>query len=190
MSLTDTKISELEKKAKEIRQSVVEMLIEAKSGHLAGSLDMADIFTYLYFHSLKRAPLNHSWHYRDRLILSNGHICPVLYASLAHAGYFERIELMTLRKLGSRLQGHPHREWLPMAETSSGPLGSGLGQAIGMALAERIDFGINSSKKIFCLMSDGELDEGNVWESVMLAGKEKLHDLIAIVDRNNKENGC
>jgi transketolase len=185
MSLSEVKISLLEKKAKDIRRSVVEMLIESKSGHLAGSLDMADIFTYLYFHALKHDPKKPLWQYRDRLVLSNGHICPVLYATLAHAGYFEVAELKTLRKLGSRLQGHPHREWLPMLETSSGPLGCGLSQAIGMALADRIDHGKTSGKYFYCLMSDGELDEGNSWEGFMLAGKEKLHNLIVIIDRNN-----
>lgn len=185
MSLTDEKISLLSKKAKDIRHSVVEMLIEAKSGHLAGALGMADIFSYLYFHALKHDPHQPSWPYRDRVILSNGHICPVLYATLAEAGYFDKSELQTLRKLGSRLQGHPHREWLPMLETSSGPLGSGLAQATGMALAERMDNSKTSGMKFYCLMSDGELNEGNSWEAIMLAGKEKLHNLVAIVDRNN-----
>jgi len=184
MPLTQEKISELEKKAREIRRSIIEMLIEARSGHTAGALGMADIFAYLYFHALKRAPKNALWSYRDRLILSNGHICPVLYASLAHAGYIEMSELKTLRKLGSHLQGHPHREWLPILETSSGPLGSGLGQTIGMALAERMDNSA-STKRFFCMMSDGELNEGNCWESIMLAGKEKLKNIIVIVDRNN-----
>jgi transketolase len=185
MSLTDEKIALLGNKAREIRRSVIEMLIEAKSGHLAGALGMADIFSYIYFHALKHDPKNPAWLYRDRVILSNGHICPALYATLAHVGYFDPAELQTLRKLGSRLQGHPHREWLPMLETSSGPLGCGLAQSIGMALADRMDNGKTSSKKFYCLMGDGELDEGNVWESAMLAGKEKLHNLITIVDRNN-----
>jgi transketolase len=184
-TLTDDKIKFLEKKALDIRRSIIEMLIEAKSGHTAGPLDMADVFTYLYFHALKQEPKNPDWPYRDRLVLSNGHICPVLYATMAHAGYFPVKELMTLRKLGSRLQGHPHRDWLPMLETSSGPLGSGLSQAIGMAIADRMDNGVSSSKKIVCLMSDGELDEGNSWEGIMLAGKEKPQNLTVILDRNN-----
>ncbi len=183
--LTEEKISLLTKKAAEIRCSVIESLIEAKSGHLAGALGMADIFTYLYFHALKHDPKNPSWEYRDRLVLSNGHICPVLYATMAHSGYFPVSELKTLRKLGSRLQGHPHREWLPMLETSSGPLGSGLSQAVGLALADRIDNGRTTSKRIYCLMSDGELNEGNSWEGAMLAGKEKLQNLTVIIDRNN-----
>lgn len=184
MSLTNEKVLQLQEKAKVIRQSVIDMLVEAGSGHTAGSLDMADIFTYLYFHSLKHDPKNPKWEYRDRVILSNGHICPVLYATMAHAGYFSVDQLKTLRKLGSPLQGHPDRNFLPALETSSGPLGSGLSQAVGMALADRIDFGSTSGRKFFCLMSDGELNEGNSWEAIMLAGKEKLHNLIAIVDRN------
>lgn len=185
MPLTSDKIVLLENKAKEIRRSIVEMLIEAKSGHLAGSLGMADIFTYLYFQALKHDPKNPSWEYRDRLILSNGHICPALYATLAQAGYFPISELKTLRKLGSRLQGHPHREWLPILETSSGPLGCGLGQTVGMALADRMDNGKTSDRRFYCLMSDGELDEGNSWESIMLAAKEKLQNITVVIDRNN-----
>lgn len=185
MSLTNEKVLQLQEKAKVIRQSVIDMLVEAGSGHTAGSLDMADIFVYLYFHSLKHDPKNPKWEYRDRVILSNGHICPVLYATMAHSGYFSVDQLKTLRKLGSPLQGHPDRNFLPALETSSGPLGSGLSQAVGMALADRIDFGNTSGRKFFCLMSDGELDEGNSWEAIMLAGKEKLRNLIAIVDRNN-----
>lgn len=161
------------------------MLVEAGSGHTAGPLGMADIFTALYFHLLKHNPLQSEWEERDRLVLSNGHICPVLYATMAHAGYFSLDELKTLRKFGSRLQGHPHREWLPMLETSSGPLGAGLSQAVGMALADRIDKGVSSDKYFYCLMGDGEQDEGNVWEAYMLAGKEKLRNLIVFIDRNN-----
>jgi transketolase len=146
---------------------------------------MTDIFTALYFNVLQHDPKKPDWEDRDRLILSNGHICPVLYATMAHAGYFPVSELKTLRKFGTRLQGHPHREFLPMLETSSGPLGEGLGQAVGMAIAERITTGRTSSKFFFCLLGDGELNEGSNWEAAMLAGKEKLHNLIAIVDRNN-----
>ena len=178
-------IRELEIQANEIRQSIISMLLEAGSGHTAGPLGMADIFTALYFQLLRHNPVDPSWSDRDRLILSNGHINPVLYATMAHAGYFPVEELKTLRKFGSRLQGHPHREFLPMLENSSGPLGSGLSQAVGMAIADRMDFGIASSKFFYCLMSDGELGEGNSWEALMLAGKEKLRNLIAIVDRNN-----
>ena len=185
MPLTEDKVRILENKAKEIRRSIIESLIEAKSGHTAGPLDMADIFTYLYFHALKHEPKNPDWQYRDRVILSNGHICPVLYATMAHAGYFPVEKLKTLRKFGSMLQGHPHREWLKGLETSSGPLGSGLSQAVGMALADRIDNGNSSGRQFYCLMSDGELNAGNSWEGAMLAGKEKLQNLTAIIDRNN-----
>jgi transketolase len=181
--LTDAEVRMLEEKANEIRQSIVEMLVEAGSGHTAGPLDMADIFTLLYFEVLRHNPKDPFWNDRDRVVLSNGHICPVLYATMAHAGYFPVEELLTLRKFGSRLQGHPHRESLPGVETSSGPLGSGLSQAIGMALAERIN-NPYTSKYIYCLLGDGELNEGQIWEALMLAGKERLHNLIAIVDRN------
>jgi transketolase len=185
MSLTDDKVKLLEGKAADIRRSIIESLIEAKSGHTAGPLDMTDIFTYLYFHALKHDPKNPSWEYRDRLVLSNGHICPVLYATMAHAGYFPVSELMTLRKFGSRLQGHPHRDFLPALENSSGPLGCGLSQAVGMALADAMDNGRTSGKQFYCLLGDGELDEGNNWEAIMLAGKNKIQNLTAIVDRNN-----
>lgn len=181
--LHEGKIKELEIKANDIRISIIESLIEAGSGHTAGPLDMADVFTLLYFHVLNHDPKNPEWEDRDRLVLSNGHICPVLYATMAHAGYFEVSELQTLRKFGSRLQGHPHREYLPGLETSSGPLGSGLSQAVGMALAERIN-NPHSGKMIYCLMGDGELNCGQIWEAAMLAGKEKIHNLIGIVDRN------
>jgi transketolase len=183
--LTDQKAQLLFEKAHAIRQSIIEMLIEAKSGHTAGPLDMADIFSYLYFHALRQDPKKPDWTYRDRVILSNGHICPVLYATMGHAGYFPLSELKTLRKFGSRLQGHPHRDFLPALETSSGPLGSGLSQAVGMAIAERIDFGKTSNKQFVCLTGDGELDCGQIWEAAMLAGKEKLQNLTVFVDRNN-----
>lgn len=181
--LTKEKIKDLENKANNIRKSIVEMLYHAGSGHTAGALGMADIFTYLYFIGLKHKPENPFWIERDHLILSNGHICPVLYASMAHSGYFKIEELNTLRKFGSRLQGHPHREFLPILETSSGPLGEGLSQAVGMAIASKMDNGID--KKIYCIVGDGELNEGQNWEAMMLAAKEKLYNLIVIVDRNN-----
>ena len=183
--LRDEKILELETNANNIRESIIEMLLEAKSGHSAGPLGMADIFSYLFFHGLKHDSRNPTWEGRDRFVLSNGHICPVYYAALAHAGYFPVEELKTLRKLGSRLQGHPHREWLPFVETSSGPLGSGLSQAAGMALADKIDMGELTTRRIYCAMSDGELQEGNSWEAIMLAAKYKLHNLVAVVDYNN-----
>jgi transketolase len=184
-NLTDEKIKFLEDKAKEIRISIIEMLVSAGSGHSAGPLGMADIFATLYFHILKHNPKKPDWSLRDRLVLSNGHICPVLYATMAHAGYFPVAELLTLRKFKSRLQGHPHRDFLPMLETSSGPLGAGLSQAVGMAIADRMDNGKSSDRFFYCLTGDGELDEGQNWEAIMFAGKEKLGNLIAIVDRNN-----
>lgn len=189
--------------ANEIRESIIEMLLAAGSGHTAGPLGMADIFTALYFAPrvgvngenglrgiLRHNPENPFWDERDRLVLSNGHICPVYYATLAHAGYFSTSELLTLRKFGSRLQGHPHREYLDIVETSSGPLGSGLSQAAGMAKAIAMDYerdhaGQPTDQYVYCLMSDGELNEGNSWEGMMFAGKNKLRNLIAIVDRNN-----
>ncbi len=185
MSLTDEKAQALFEKAHAIRQSIIEMLIEAKSGHTAGPLDMADIFAYLYFHALKHDPKKPDWPYRDRFVLSAGHICPVLYATMAHAGYFPLSELKTLRKFGSKLQGHPHREFLAALETSSGPLGSGLSQLVGIALADRMDFGKTSGKQFVCVLGDGELDEGQNWEAIMLASREKLQNITVFVDRNN-----
>lgn len=178
-------IRELDKKANGIRESIISMLLSAGSGHTAGPLGMADVFTALYFDQLRHRPEEPLWEERDRVILSNGHICPVLYATMAHAGYFDIDELDSLRKFGSRLQGHPHREFLPYLENSSGPLGSGLSQALGMALADRIDNGITSDKFFYCFLGDGELNEGNNWEAIMLAGKERTRNLIAFVDRNN-----
>ncbi len=181
--LGNEEIRELEIKANEIRQSIIEMLVEAGSGHTAGSLDMADIFALLYFSVLKHDPVRPDWSERDLLVLSAGHICPVLYATMAHAGYFPIEELSTLRKFGSRLQGHPHRTVLPGIETSSGPLGSGLSQAVGMAIAERMN-NPYTSRFVYCVTGDGEWQEGQMWEAAMLAGKEQLHNLIVIVDRN------
>jgi len=158
------------------------MLVAAGSGHSAGPLGMADVFAVLYGVIANHDPKQPSWPNRDRIVLSNGHIAPVLYATLAHAGYFPRTRLNSLRKLGSGLQGHPHRGSLPGVETTSGPLGQGLSQAIGMALAARLD---RKQWRTYCLMSDGELDEGQSWEAIMFAAKEKLHNLTVIVDRNN-----
>ncbi|MHB0977897.1 MAG: transketolase [Minisyncoccota bacterium] len=183
-NLSDERRIELEEKANDIRESIIEMLVEAGSGHTAGPLGMADVFTVLYFHTLKHNPKKPDWEERDRVVLSNGHICPVLYSTMAHSGYFPVKELKTLRKFGSRLQGHPHRDFLPYVETSSGPLGSGLSQAIGMALADRMD-SKDGERRIYCFLGDGELDEGQNWEAMMLGGKNKLHNLVAIVDRNN-----
>jgi transketolase len=173
----------LEKKANEIREDIIKMLLRAGSGHSAGPLGLADIFTALYFHVLKHDPKNPDWQERDILVLSNGHCVPVRYAAMAHAGYLPKKELMTLRQFGSRLQGHPERLRLPGLETTSGPLGSGLSQACGMALALRMDK--TQHRWVYVVMSDGEQDEGNTWEAAMLAGKYKLSNIIAITDRNN-----
>ncbi|MDI6717935.1 MAG: transketolase [Patescibacteria group bacterium] len=180
--LHEKKLKHLEETANLIRQDVVKMLLEAGSGHSAGSLGMADIFSAFYFYILNHNPKKPDWSERDRLVLSNGHICPVLYAALARAGYFKLDELKTLRKLGSRLQGHPHRLSLPGVETTSGPLGSGLSQAIGMALAAKMN---KQKHQVYCLMSDGEHQEGNVWEAAMFAGKNRMNNLTAVIDRNN-----
>lgn len=175
---------QLESMANTIRQDIIAMLEEAGSGHSAGPLGMTDIFTALYFHILKHDPKNPDWDGRDRLILSNGHINPVLYATLANAGYFPTKELQTLRKLGTRLQGHPERTKLPGVETTSGPLGEGLSQGAGMAYTMQF-IDERPSQWVYVMMGDGELDEGNIWEAAMFAGKYKLHNLIGIIDRNN-----
>ncbi len=182
--LSESELQVLQEKANLIRQDIIRMLAIAGSGHTAGPLGMADIFALLYFHTLKHNPRDPFWEGRDRLVLSNGHICPVQYATMARSGYFDVAELSTLRKFGSRLQGHPHREFLPGIETSSGPLGSGLSQALGMALSTRMD-GENTHKFIYCCMGDGELNEGQVWEAALCAGKEKCNNLIGIIDRND-----
>lgn len=178
------KVSELKEISNQIRQDIISMIYEAGSGHPGGSLGMADIFTALYFQILKHDPKNPEDPERDRLVLSNGHICPVQYAAFARAGYFSPDELKTLRKLGSRLQGHPHRGYLPGIETTSGPLGSGLSQACGMAWVGKAD---HKNWRVYCLMSDAEHDEGNTWEAVMFANKYKLNNLTAVIDRNNIE---
>lgn len=182
-NLTDEHLRDLEMMACKIRQDIIEMLLEAKSGHSAGPLGMADVFTVLYFTgAVKQDPKNPNWEERDRIVLSNGHICPVQYAAMANAGYFPTKELKTLRKWGSRLQGHPHKEKLPGIETSSGPLGSGLSQACGMAYGFKMD---NKKNQVVCLLGDGELDAGQNWEAIMWAGKNQVDNLTAIIDRNN-----
>ena len=173
---------ELEFKANEIRQAIIRMLVEAGSGHSAGPLGMADIFTALYFEILNIRPEQPLWSDRDRLVLSCGHIAPVMYATMAYRGYFPREELLTLRQFGTRLHGHPHNLALPGVENSSGPLAQGLSQAVGMALAAKMD---GRKWRVYAVCSDGEQQEGQIWEAVMLAGKHKLHNLTAIIDRNN-----
>lgn len=180
---THYSIEELEQIAIDIRKDIIRMLEHAGSGHSAGPLGLADIFTALYFDILKHNPKKPLWDKRDMLLLSNGHCVPVQYAAMAHAGYFDKKELMTLRKLGSRLQGHPERTKLPGMETTSGPLGCGLSQGCGMSLAMRMNNELH--RWIYIVMGDGELNEGNVWEAVMLANKYNLTNITAIIDRNN-----
>ncbi len=173
--------SNLEKIAKKVRRLSLESIATAGSGHPAGSLSSADILTALYFKILKHDPKNPNWEERDRFVLSNGHVCPALYAVLALSGYFTENELFSLRKIGGRLQGHPQRGKLPGIETTSGPLGSGLAQAVGIALGGRID---GKNFRVYCLTSDGEQNSGNHWEAVMVASKYKLSNLVVIVDKN------
>lgn len=180
--ITEEKVLHLEAIANEARQLLMTSLLNAGSGHSAGPLGMADIFTAFYFHILNHDPKNPEWADRDRLILSNGHICPIRYVSMAQAGYFPKEELMTLRQFGSRLQGHPHRTALPGVETTSGPLGEGLSQAIGIALAGKLD---KKNYHVYCITSDGEHQEGNIWEAALCAPKYKLDNLTLIIDRNN-----
>lgn len=175
-------VKELELKANSIRKDIIEMLVAAGSGHSAGPLGMADVFTALYFEVMKLDPKQPDWPERDRILLSNGHIVPVQYATMAEAGFFPKTELKTLRKFGSRLQGHPERVRLPGLETTSGPLGSGLSQAAGIALGLQLD---GMKNRVFVLTGDGELDEGNIWEAAMFIGARKLSTITAIVDRNN-----
>lgn len=179
-NLCDTK--ELSKIANTLRKDVVKMLVEAKSGHSAGSLGMADVFSALYFNVLNIDPHNPKLKTRDKLVLSNGHICPIWYAALANRGFFPKSQLKTLRKLNSKLQGHPHKNSLPGIENSSGPLGQGLSFAVGLALAARLD---NNSSRIYCITGDGELNEGEIWEAAMFAPRERLNNLTWIIDRNN-----
>ncbi|MCR4261028.1 MAG: transketolase [Candidatus Colwellbacteria bacterium] len=182
MYLNDKERKILEDQANKIRKKVVETLEFAGSGHSAGPLGMADIFTALYFRILNHNPRDPQWENRDRVVLSNGHIVPVQYATMAYAGYFPISELKTLRQISSRLQGHPHRGSLPGIEVTGGPLGNGLGQAAGMALAARMD---KKKHRIYCLLSDGEHQEGATWEAAMFVGKQKLSNLTGIIDRNN-----
>ena len=176
-------VKQLEQKANTIREDIIRMLEHAGSGHSAGPLGLADIFTALYFDVLNHDPKRPDWEDRDILLLSNGHCVPVRYATLAEAGYFPKKELLTLRKLGSRLQGHPERLRLPGLESTSGPLGSGLSQAAGIALAMNMDKQFH--RHVYVVTGDGELDEGNIWEAIMLTAKYRLSNITAIVDRNN-----
>lgn len=175
-------LEHLAKIAESIREDIIKALVEAGSGHSAGPLGMADVFTALYFSVLNIDPQNPTWRDRDRVVLSNGHICPVWYVTLAHAGFFPKEELLTLRKINSRLQGHPHFGSLPGVENTGGPLAQGISQAIGMALAGRMN---QQKYHVYCLMGDGEQDEGQAWEAFLFAGKNKISNLTVITDRNN-----
>lgn len=184
-NFTDKKLSveKLEIIAIDIRRDIIKSLEQAGSGHSAGPLGLADIFTALYFDVMKHDPADPDWDERDILLLSNGHCVPVQYTAMAHAGYFPKKELATLRKFKSRLQGHPERELLPGLENTSGPLGCGLSQAAGIALAMQMNK--DSHRWVYTVMGDGELNEGNIWEAAMFTAKYKLHNVIGIVDRNN-----
>lgn len=173
-------IKRLEEKAKKVRRHVVNMIYEAGSGHPGGSLSSVDILTALYFYTMHHDPSKPKWVGRDRFILSKGHAAPALYAALAEAGYFPIKELMSLRKIGSMLQGHPDKR-VPGVEISSGSLGQGLSIASGLALAAKLD---NKDYRVFALLGDGECDEGQVWEAAIFASHFKLDNLTAIVDRN------
>jgi len=176
-----TDVNKLKLIANTLRQDIIRMLVKAESGHSAGSLGMADVFTALYFNAMNHNPKNPDWKDRDRFILSNGHICPILYAALARTGYFPISELNTLRKINSRLQGHPHINSAPGVENTSGPLGQGISVAVGMAMAAKMD---KKKHKIYCGMSDGELNEGQPWEAFMFAAKNNLNNLFVVLDRN------
>jgi len=199
--LSKKRLTELEKAANQIRQDIIESLLIAKSGHSAGPLGMADVFTALYYEIANITPETRAAADRDRIVLSNAHICPVLYATLANRGYFSRDELKTLRKLGTRLQGHSNNHFRPELpiETSGGPLGQGLSQAVGFAFASRLNNLSNNPQSptatsprlpaptwhTWALLSDGELDEGQTWEAIMLAGKHDLREVTVFLDRNN-----
>jgi transketolase len=178
----EEKVKRLEIIANTLRKHVIEMIARAGSGHQGGPLGLADIYAVLYFHELKHDPKNPMWADRDRLILSSGHTCPIRYAAMAEAGYFPVEELQTLRRLGSRLQGHPERAKMAALESTSGPLGEGVAQAVGIALAAKMD---QKTWRTYCVTGDGEHDEGIVWEALHFAGKNQLDNLVCIVDRNN-----
>lgn len=184
--ISEQELSVLESRATQLRETVVDILEDAGSGHTAGSLGLADIFSALYFHVLRHNPEEPAWELRDRLVLSNGHVVPIRYAALVHAGYLSYDEARTLRKFGSRLQGHPERVRLLALETTSGPLGEGLAQAAGMALAARMD---GARWRTYCVMSDAEQQCGATWEAVQFIGNNRLSNVTAIIDRNNIQIG-
>ena len=181
-------IAKLKKISQQLRKSVIRELLAAGSGHSAGCLGFTDVMAVLYFHAMRLDPENPNWEDRDIFVMSNGHYAPLLYATLAERGFFDKKELVNLRKFGSKLQGHPERGSLAGIETTSGPLGCGLSQAAGMAYSLQY-LGGNSERFVYCSLGDGELDEGNIWEAAMFAKKYNLANLIAIVDRNNIQIG-
>src|SRR5579862_1853937 len=180
-TLTPQRLTELQLKANDVRQGIIRSLVAAGSGHSAGPLDMADVFTALYGFLMRHDPKRPEWEDRDRLLLSCGHITPVRYSAMAYAGYFPVEELLTLRKFGTRLQGHPERVRLPALETTSGPLGEGLAQGTGMALGAKMD---GEQWRVYVITSDAEHQCGLHWEAVLTAGKFQLNNLINIIDRN------
>ncbi len=180
-TLSSARLLELQERANAVRQGIIRALASAGSGHSAGSLDMADVFTALYGHVLRHDPAHPEMANRDRLLLSCGHIAPVRYSAMAMFGYFPESELLTLRKFGSRLQGHPERVSLPSVESTSGPLGEGLAQGVGMAQAAKMDA---ADWRVYVVTSDAEHQCGLHWEAVMTAAKFKLNNLICIIDRN------
>jgi transketolase len=181
MAATEEQVKALKEKARNVRIDILKMLTECGSGHTGGSLSAADIATALYFYKMKHDPKQPKWKDRDNFILSKGHAAPLLYTVLAHAGYFETTELCTLRKLGSRLQGHPDSKYLPGVEISTGSLGQGLSVANGLALAHKLD---KAANRVYALLGDGEIQEGQIWEAAMTAAHYKLDNLCAMVDNN------
>ena len=186
--MSDIQLDELRKTSQYLRQLVIRELAAAGSGHAAGCLGFADVMAVLYFHAMRLDPKNPDWQDRDVFVMSNGHYAPLLYATLAERGFFDKKELANLRKFGAKLQGHPERGSLPGVETTSGPLGCGLSQAAGMAYSLKY-LGGNPQRFVHCSLGDGELDEGNIWEAAMFAAKYVLSNIIAIIDRNNIQIG-
>ena len=186
--MSDNQLNELREISQTLRQSIIHELVTAGSGHAAGCLGFADVMAVLYFHAMRLDPENPDWQDRDIFVMSNGHYAPLLYATLAERGFFDKKELANLRKFGSKLQGHPERGSIPGIETTSGPLGCGLSQAAGMAYSLKY-LGGNPRRFVYCSLGDGELNEGNIWEAAMFAAKYDLSNIIAIIDRNNIQIG-
>lgn len=177
-----TEIKELEEKSKQIKKGIIEAVYSNKSGHPGGSLSISDIMTVLYFNEMNIKPENPNWEDRDRLVLSKGHCSPALYSCLANRGYFDVEELKTFRNINSRLQGHPDKNKVPGVDMTTGSLGQGLSAANGMAIAGKMD---KKNYRVYCILGDGEIEEGQVWEAAMAANKYKLDNLCVIVDNNN-----